>query len=159
MAEMDQEELVIGYMTDEELEEVLSIERTAFSEPWTETLFRRELSLPLSHCRTAVTTKGETVGYSVFWIVADEVHLHHIAVRKDWQRKGVASALMADMVKQARKKEARFATLEVRPGNKAAVKLYDRFGFTVRGVRYHYYIDTGEDALVMVADLEGRDGT
>ena len=37
---------------------------------------------------------------------------------------------------------------------RAAQKLYERFGFSVRGVRRGYYTDTGEDALIMSADLE-----
>ena len=31
------------------------------------------------------------------------------------------------------------ATLEVRRSNEAAQKLYEKFGFTVAGVRRHYY--------------------
>lgn len=44
--------------------------------------------------------------------------------------------------------------LEVRPSNAEALGLYDSFGFRVVGRRRGYYYDTGEDALVMEADLQ-----
>ena len=40
-------------------------------------------------------------------------------------------------------------TLEVRPSNHGAIKLYEQFGFRSAGVRRRYYQDNGEDALIM----------
>ena len=48
---------------------------------------------------------------------------------------------------------ARRISLEVRPSNHAARKLYEKFGFTIKGVRKHYYFD--EDGLVMFCELGG----
>jgi ribosomal-protein-alanine N-acetyltransferase len=42
----------------------------------------------------------------------------------------------------------------VRPSNTEARTLYEGFGFRVIGRRRGYYYDTGEDALVMEADLQ-----
>jgi ribosomal-protein-alanine N-acetyltransferase len=39
--------------------------------------------------------------------------------------------------------------LEVRVGNAAAIRLYERLGFRVMGRRPKYYADNGEDALLM----------
>ena len=50
---------------------------------------------------------------------------------------------------------ARYLTLEVRPSNEPALKLYGELGFEVVGVRPRYYSDNGEDALVMVKPLDG----
>ena len=44
--------------------------------------------------------------------------------------------------------------LEVRSSNHAARKLYENFGFAVQGVRRNYYTETGEDAVIMSADLK-----
>ncbi len=153
----DGEELTINGMTEADLGEVLDIERAVFSEPWTESLFRGELSLFLSHCRTARIASGELAGYSVFWIVSDEVHLHVLAVKKEWQRRGVASALVEDMLHLARGRGVRTATLEVRPSNAGARRLYDKFGFREQGRRPSYYTDTGEDALIMGAVVKEKD--
>jgi ribosomal-protein-alanine N-acetyltransferase len=47
---------------------------------------------------------------------------------------------------------ARRATLEVRRSNEGALRLYERFGFTVTGMRRGYYDKPLEDALVLWRD-------
>lgn len=148
--------LLISAMAAEDVEEVLAIERVVFPAPWTENMFRRELLLPLARNLTARIGGERLAGYLNFWFIAGEVHLHHIAVRKDQQRKGVASALLRAMIGLAHQEGARYATLEVRPSNEQARRLYERFGFEVRGIRPLYYDDTKEDALIMWADLEEK---
>ena len=140
-------------MVEVDIGEVLAIEQAVFPSPWTENMFRQELSLPLSHILTARTAENEIVGYVTFWIVADEVHLHGIAVRKDWQRRGVASTLMGEMFRRSRTEGGLTAILEVRPSNEPARRLYDKFGFRVCGIRPLYYADSGEDALILRAEL------
>ncbi|HIC84976.1 MAG TPA: GNAT family N-acetyltransferase, partial [Desulfobacterales bacterium] len=46
--------------------------------------------------------------------------------------------------------------LEVRPSNGAAIKLYEKQGFQVKGRRQKYYTDTGEDALVMALRISEK---
>ena len=149
-------EIMISDMEEGDLEEVMVIERAAFPAPWSENMFRQELHFPLSRRLTARVAGQGIVGYITFWIIAGEVHLHNIAVRNDRQRMGVASALMREMIRRARKEGALYATLEVRPSNESAGRLYERFGFAVRGRRPLYYADTKEDALIMWADLKGN---
>jgi ribosomal-protein-alanine N-acetyltransferase len=157
MAVYDPEMLVTSAMVAADVEEVLAIERSVFSAPWTENMLRQELLLSLARNLTARI--GELiVGYLNFWVIAGEINLHRIAVRKDQQRKGVAAALLRAMIGLAHQEGARYATLEVRSANEPARRLYERFGFEVRGIRPLYYDDTKEDALIMWADLGQRAG-
>jgi ribosomal-protein-alanine N-acetyltransferase len=49
-------------------------------------------------------------------------------------------------------------TLEVRASNITAQKLYQKYGFTVRGVRQGYYTDNREDGVIMTVDnIDSRD--
>jgi ribosomal-protein-alanine N-acetyltransferase len=51
-------------------------------------------------------------------------------------------------------------TLEVRVSNTPAKTLYQQFGFAPVGVRRNYYVETGEDAIVMWArDIDSDDYT
>jgi ribosomal-protein-alanine N-acetyltransferase len=146
-------ELLISDMAEEDIAEIMAIERTVFSAPWSENMFREELQSPLARNLTAKLSGLEIVGYMNYRIIAGEVHLYNIAVKKNRRKKGVASALMAGMIRRAKKDGACLATLEVRPSNEGARRLYEKFGFEVRGIRPLYYADTNEDALIMWADI------
>ena len=146
----------IRKMSAADLRQILKIEREAFPTPWSTGLFMQELdfSLSRSFVATVAGERGEeTVGYVIYWMVADEIHINNLAVRKDFRKSGVASKLVAEALARGCGEGAQSCTLEVRVSNLAARGLYEKFGFTVRGVRRLYYIDTKEDALVMWADL------
>ena len=154
---MNHDGLCIGEYEEGDLAEILEIERDSFPTPWSSELFRSEMTNSIS--RTLVGKVVQTwgrpvVGYVVFWRVADEIHLHNIAVRRDQRKCGIASRLLSKVIRDCRPEGARFVTLEVRHSNLPAQKLYESFGFSVRGVRRGYYTDTGEDALIMTSDLE-----
>ena len=73
----------------------------------------------------------------------------NVAVAPSQRRSGVASALLEHLLDVTRDEGQRGYTLEVRVSNLGAIKLYERFGFTARGVRRGYYTDNREDALIM----------
>jgi ribosomal-protein-alanine N-acetyltransferase len=154
---MEHDDLSIGKCEEGDLVEILEIERDSFPTPWSPGLFCGEMANSISRmlvCKAAKAQGNAVVGYVVFWRVADEIHLHNIAVRKDLRKCGIASRLLSKVIRDCRPEGARFVTLEVRCSNLPAQKLYQSFGFSVKGVRRGYYTDTGEDALIMSADLE-----
>ena len=106
--------------------------------------------------RMNVEEKSVIVAYIIFWLVADEVHLHNLAVKKEYRRQGLAFNLMEAMAEIAGKNEIKEQTLEVRKSNTEAIKLYEKCGFVVKGIRPLYYTDTYEDALIMWADIKPR---
>lgn len=146
----------IAEMVLSDLEEVMKIEKDSFPTPWSPQMFRQEMNFPLSRClvaRASIGGKAALFGYIVFWIVADEMHIHNLAVRGDCRRCGIASGLVAEALKLSRREGALIGHLEVRQFNLAAQRLYENFGFIAKGVRRGYYTDTREDALVMCVDL------
>jgi ribosomal-protein-alanine N-acetyltransferase len=86
-------------------------------------------------------------------MVADEVQLHKISVNRQVQRQGIGRRLLQAMTERAIASGLSLATLEVRSTNQAAIKLYETFGYQVTAVRKGYYGGTGEDALIMSAEL------
>jgi len=97
---------------------------------------------------------GRVVGYLCLWEVAGELHITNVAVHPTVRRRGIARTLLGGVLDDARQRGLRLVVLEVRPSNAEALGLYDSFGFRVVGRRRGYYYDTGEDALVMEADLQ-----
>ena len=67
-------------------------------------------------------------------------------------REGIASALLARVLQEGASLGARRATLEVRRSNEPARLLYERFGFSIAGVRRAYYSDPIEDVLILWRD-------
>ena len=78
-------------------------------------------------------------GFALGRVAGPEVELLTIAVAPEHRRQGVAQALMVDFKAQAKARGAAEAFLEVAAGNDAAIKLYQRFGFTQAGYRKDYY--------------------
>jgi ribosomal-protein-alanine N-acetyltransferase len=149
--------LKIGGYEEGNLLEILAIERDSYPTPWSENIVRNEMTSPISRMligRLADAQGGCVAGYIVYWRVDDEIHLHNVAVRRDLRRKGIASRLLIEAITASRMEGARWVTLEVRRSNLPAQKLYEKFGFSIRGVRPGYYTDTQEDALIMWADLD-----
>jgi ribosomal-protein-alanine N-acetyltransferase len=129
-----------------DLPSVLSIERRAFQTPWSLAMFVLELSKPAGIC-LAATIDGRLVGYLVCSRYADVWHLMNVAVDPHRRREGIATCLIERLFGEAGE-QARF-TLEVRTSNRAAIAMYERFGFRPAGHRPRYYHDNGEDALIM----------
>jgi ribosomal-protein-alanine N-acetyltransferase len=133
-----------------QIDEVLAIEEASFTNPWTRDMYQAELeNRGVSYCYLAKDGDGRTVGFCSFWRVADELHINNLAVDPNSRRTGVATALLRQVLAEGARLGARRATLEVRRSNEAARLLYERFGFTVGGVRRAYYTKPTEDALVL----------
>lgn len=150
------EPTTLRQMEEGDLGEVMAIERVSFRTPWTVNMFKSELRARISRNLVALTQAcgtQEIVGYVSFWVFADESHLNSLAVRSDFRRKGVASKLLEAMVERSKKEGALRGTLEVRESNRAAIALYERYGYVVAGRRPNYYDDTKEDALIMWRDF------
>jgi [ribosomal protein S18]-alanine N-acetyltransferase len=148
-------------MALEDLERVMEIEKDGFAHPWSADLLRREMMHDWStvlvasetRCGPGGAPREVIVGFIVFWLVHDEVHVLNIATAMEERRRGVGRALMLEAAARGRRAGAVLATLEVRRSNAPAIALYRELGYRQVGVRPNYYADEGEDAIVMVADL------
>jgi ribosomal-protein-alanine N-acetyltransferase len=81
--------------------------------------------------------------------VLDELHINNLAVLPEHRRAGIGTDLLLRVLADGVTLGANRATLEVRRSNEAAQKLYEKFGFTVAGVRRLYYSSPPEDALAL----------
>lgn len=142
-------------MRPEDLDRVVEIERDGFRHPWSRDLLERELSHAWSTALLATEDAGGEVilGFIVFWLVHDELHILNVATALEARRRGVGRALMLEAHEAGRRRGARLATLEVRRTNTPAIELYRSLGYRQVGVRPNYYADEGEDAIVMDLDL------
>ncbi len=133
--------------------DILIIENAQFPEPWTRAMLLDEISNAETR-RYRVAVEGNSViGYLGVMFVLDELHVNTLGTRPGHEGRGVATSLFDDAWVDARARGVRRATLEVAASNTRAQALYYRFGFAPVGVRKNYYERTGEDALVLWADV------
>lgn len=136
-------------MTGEHITDIVEIEETCFSIPWSKKDFEREIYENKMAVYRVAVLDGIIVGYVGMWHVVNEGHITNVAVLPDYRRQGIGDALIAEMISIAVEKEMIGITLEVRMGNTAAQKLYTKYGFRPEGFRKNYYADTHEDAIIM----------
>ena len=154
---MDKNSIEIRSMAMEDLDEILAIETSSFSKPWGRDVFMRELEIPISRNLVAIVSKArhnEIAGYMTYWVVAGEVQVHKICVREDFRKSGVASSLMAEMIRLSDGEGVGLCTLEVGRSNEGAKQLYEKFGFEVTDIRPQYYAESGDDAMILSLDLK-----
>jgi ribosomal-protein-alanine N-acetyltransferase len=139
---------------------VLEIEAASFTSPWTREMYLAELeNRNVSYCFLASFDDGPVIGFCSFWRVLDELHINNLAVLPDFRHRGVGSELLAFVLNEGARLGALRATLEVRRSNTPALMLYERYGFTVAGIRRDYYTSPQEDALILWKDqLAARSG-
>jgi ribosomal-protein-alanine N-acetyltransferase len=139
--------------SERDIDDILRIESASFTRPWTREMYLSELEhRDVAFFYIARDPVGEAIGFCSCWRVLDEVHINNLAVVPEHRRAGVASALLERVLRDGAARGASRATLVVRRSNVPALKLYEKFGFTVSGVRRGYYTHPDEDALVLWRD-------
>jgi ribosomal-protein-alanine N-acetyltransferase len=137
-----------------DLNGIEDIEHRSYDTPWSRSMFAGELAKPASLCLGAF--EGEQLaGYLIVSRYVDAWHVMNIAVSPDFRRRGIATALLQRLFELTDDRSGqRGYTLEVRLSNEGAIMLYERLGFTARGIRRGYYTDNREDALIMWREPE-----
>ena len=138
-------------MRRKHLDQVMDLERRAYPNPWSRTIFESELSQGVTRSYIVALHGRVVVGYCGTIYVIDEAHITNIAVDPDLHRMHVGTRLLCEMVRRAWDRKIRAITLEVRVSNLKAQRLYQKFGFQPAGIRKGYYQENGEDALIMWA--------
>ena len=159
---------VVEPMTLDDIDQVMEIEKIAFSAPWSARAYRYEITqndhstmlvvrpaqVPtslLAHLRRwlKLGAPAPVLGYAGLWLLVDEAHISTIAVHPQWRGRGLGELLLASLLVQGRLLGAHRATLEVRVSNKAALELYIKYGFQIVSRRKRYYTNNNEDAYIM----------
>ncbi len=145
-------QLEIRRLTVPDLGAVMAIEPIAFgTHHWSQQSFENELSNPIGFYFAGMDRESdELAGYSGFWLISgEEAHITTLAVHPTFRRQYVGERLLINNILEARRRGARWMTLEVRVSNEKAQSLYYKYGFKSLGMRRNYYQDNSEDALVL----------
>lgn len=139
---------ILRKMTSQDIDEVMQIEKESFTLPWSRDSYLGELKNNFA-TYLVCDCEGEIAGYGGIWVVFEEAHITNVAVGPNFRQLGIGAALMREMEKVARDKNAQRILLEVRPTNQAALKMYQNLDYLPTGLRKQYYSDNNEDAIIM----------
>lgn len=140
-------------MREADVETVCTIDRAAYTHPWTEGIFRDCLRVGYN---CWVGEHGDDlVAHAVMSVAAGECHVLNLCVHPLWQGRGLGRQILRHLLDFARARRVESAFLEVRASNTPARALYASEGFCEIGVRPGYYPASAgrEDAVVLARDL------
>ena len=140
-------------MRPRDLDAVAAIERGATAFPWSRDTFADCLR---AGYRCSVLERGDGVdGFGILEVRNRESRVLNLCVRRPVQGQGLGRILLTSIIDAARRGGADTLTLEVRPSNRAARRLYGSLGFHEAGVRPGYYpaAHGREDALILARSL------
>ena len=141
-------------MTTADLDEVVALEQSVYPHPWSRGNFADSLDAGYHAwvLRDGAAPASELAGYFLLMMALDEAHLLNVSVASTHQRRGLGLYLLDKVAACARGLGAESVLLEVRPSNRRALDVYQRYGFANIGRRKAYYPahdGQREDAIVM----------
>lgn len=140
--------IIIRKIEDRDMAELAGIEAESFSTPWSEQSFRELLSIDYAHYLVA-EYDGELAGSAGMRIICNEGNIDNIVVKPSLRGKGIANALIAELIRTGDEMGVEAYTLEVRVSNAPAIHVYEKNGFVNEGVRPKFYEKPVEDAMIM----------
>jgi len=135
----------IRKMTENDLPQVLELQRDLAFQDWNEKQFLAEIRASYAYC-VVYECEGKIQGYAIFHLMGPDSELLSIATRETEQRRGIGSQLLHAGLDQLTASDDQ-CFLEVRDGNVKARAFYEKHGFKLYNVRKKYYSD-GEDAAL-----------
>lgn len=141
-------ELTFRRMTQDDADAIAELELKCFAMPWSRADFLRENTNELAEYIVG-ELDGKIIAYAGAWVSFNQAEVMNVAVEPELRGQGIGTILFGELIKAVKLRGATAITLEVRPSNTAAIKLYESFGLRSVGRRRGYYLDNGEDALIM----------
>ncbi len=144
----DSEPLRIRWMIRRDMPAVLDIEATSFEYAWSEGDFIR--CLRQRNCIGMVAEcENQVVGYMIYELHKNSLHILNFAVARSWRRHGVGRAMMCKLTGKLSAKRRDHILLEVRESNLDAQLFFRRLGFRAVAVLRGHCAGSDEYAYQM----------
>ncbi|WP_457636280.1 ribosomal protein S18-alanine N-acetyltransferase [Persephonella sp.] len=142
---MEKQRIKIADFKPEYLNPVKNILSENFEYPWSDTQILSENSFSV---KKVILFSNKIIGFFAGEIIFSEGSITMIALKKEFQGKGIGRYLLDWFVGLSKEKGVKNVWLEVSDKNKKAVRFYKKYGFVTEDIRPSYYKD-GSDALIM----------
>ena len=137
-------------MTAGDLPAVAEVDASGFESLWQNSLAALTRALSQALYASVAMDGARLVGYQLSTANPHGAHLARLAIRPEAQRRGLASALVSDLILHQKEHGGRsFITVNTQAGNTASLALYHKIGFRRTGEQYPVYrldVDEAEPA-------------
>ena len=134
------------------LDDIVSIEKSAFNKPWTKNQFMNDIQSELDSENWVYVIDELVAGYIFGWIIQGEFHLNNIAVHPEYLRRSIGKNLIQHIIARVIFRNVGIILLEVSAENIPARECYQSLGFNQMGIRKDYY-SKGDDAILYNLEL------
>ena len=131
-----------------DLDNISNLETKSYDFPWTRNILKDCI---INRYDSFVAIYNECiVGYVISKITFMESHILNLTVDEKYRNNGIGSELLDMVIHRSRFLKSEILLLETRLTNKAAITLYEKYGFKKIGLRKNYYKTSmgKEDAVV-----------
>lgn len=139
-------------MQTQDLDLIANNLESNFDSFWNYNVFKSELENGNSKYLVA-KIDTEIVGFAGIIPIVDEADISNIVVHKDFRNQKIGSCLLENLINLTSSLNLKCINLEVRESNIQAIKLYEKYGFEVCGLRKKYY-NNSENAILMKKNLK-----
>ena len=148
---MDSEGIIFRRIKKEDARVLSEIEKEVFGRnAWTENDFMETAAIEYAYYLVAEESdSGRIVGICGYRDMCGEADITNVCIIPGMRRKGIAEAMLRQLMDYGLDNGVNDFTLEVRARNRAAIELYKKLGFTSEGVRPGFYEYPKDDALIM----------
>ncbi|WP_392553359.1 ribosomal protein S18-alanine N-acetyltransferase [Orbus wheelerorum] len=139
----------ISTLTNNDLNEAYQVELLCHPIPWSKATFTSNQGD--RYLNKKISQNNQLVGFLICQVVIDEATLFNIAIHPDFQKQGLGSTLLTQLINELEQQNIHTLWLEVRASNQAAIALYQQMGFNEITIRKNYYptAQGNEDAIIM----------
>jgi ribosomal protein S18 acetylase RimI-like enzyme len=141
---------------DDDFPVVTALEESGLHEPYRSAVFIRQMAEVCSETFLVAVLEDGAIGYTIGTVVQHnpvEAWILRIGVREDQRRTGAGTVLLAAVMDALYTHHVHTIRLSVSPGNKPALRLYDKQGF-VQEKFVRAYFGPGEDRIIMKKERE-----
>jgi ribosomal-protein-alanine N-acetyltransferase len=129
-------DLKVRDMKAEDLPEVYEIDRQAFDLIWRNSLSQLQAAYQEANSATVIDRDGKPAAYQISTINPLGGHLARLAVNPIYQKLGLATRLVEDLLENMEKRGIVEITVNTQSDNQASLDLYQKFGFQRQAENY-----------------------
>ena len=85
-------------MKEDDVDQVVEIEREAFTTPWSREAFMAEVNKNKLAKYMVAEVDGRVVGFGGMWLILNEAHITNIAVKEEYRGMGVGKRILESLI-------------------------------------------------------------